>query len=177
LRLADATRVASYNPWVSLAWLVTGRTLGGLTLYPARNRLDREQALRLWTQANTWFSTEQGKKGQILAAQLADLVVLDRDFFSVPEDEIQDIESVLTLLGGKAVHGVGPFADMAPPLPTANAGLVAGADLRRLPETGLRRWRPGLRIRRRLRLRLRQRVRRPWRPSCRRAGRVGPSGR
>lgn len=49
----DATRVASYNPWVSLAWLVTGKTVGGLTLYPARNRLDREQALDLWTRANT----------------------------------------------------------------------------------------------------------------------------
>jgi hypothetical protein len=115
----DATRVASYNPWVSLAWLVTGRTLGGLTLYPARNRLEREQALRLWTQANTWFSTEQGKKGQIVAGQLADIVVLDRDYFAVPEDEIQDIESVLTLLGGKPVHGAGPFADLAPPLPPA----------------------------------------------------------
>ena len=115
----DATRVASYNPWVSLAWLVTGRTLGGLTLYPARNRLDREQALRLWTQANTWFSTEQGKKGQIVAGQLADIVVLDRDYFAVPEDEIQDIVSLLTLLGGKPVHGAGPFADLAPPLPPA----------------------------------------------------------
>lgn len=115
----DATRVASYNPWVSLAWLVTGRTLGGLTLYPQRNRLDREQALRLWTEANTWFSTEEGKKGQIKAGQLADLVVLDRDYFSVPEDEIQDIESVLTLLGGKPVHGAGDFASLAPPLPPA----------------------------------------------------------
>src|SRR5262249_39216276 len=54
----DATRVASYNPWVCLAWLVTGKTLGGTQLYPARNRLDRERALRLWTEANTWFSTE-----------------------------------------------------------------------------------------------------------------------
>jgi predicted amidohydrolase YtcJ len=115
----DATRVASYNPWVSLAWLVTGRTLGGLKLYPQRGLLDRETALRLWTDANTWFSTEQGKKGQIAAGQLADLVVLDRDYFSVPEDEIQDIESVLTLLGGKVVHGSGDFADLAPELPPA----------------------------------------------------------
>lgn len=115
----DATRVASYNPWVSLAWLVTGRTLGGLKLYPQRGLLDRETALRLWTDANTWFSTEQGKKGQIAAGQLADLVVLDRDYFSVPEEEIQDIESVLTLLGGKVVHGSGDFADLAPELPLA----------------------------------------------------------
>jgi predicted amidohydrolase YtcJ len=115
----DATRVASYNPWVSLAWLVTGRTLGGLKLYPQRNLLDRESALRLWTQANTWFSTEEGKKGQIVTGQLADLVVLDRDFYSVPEDEIQDIESVLTLLGGKVVFGAGDFAPLSPPLPPA----------------------------------------------------------
>lgn len=60
----DATRVASYNPWVSLAWLVTGRTLGGLQLYPAANQLDRETALRLWTESNTWFSTEVGKRGR-----------------------------------------------------------------------------------------------------------------
>ncbi|AMJ59977.1 amidohydrolase [Bosea sp. PAMC 26642] len=113
----DATRVASYNPWVSLAWLVTGKTLGGLKLYPQRNLLDRESALRLWTQANTWFSTEEGKKGQIKAGQLADLVVLDRDYMNVPEDEIQDIESVLTLLGGKVVFGAGDFAPMSPPLP------------------------------------------------------------
>ena len=115
----DATRVASYNPWVSLAWLVTGKTLGGLKLYPQRNLLDRESALRLWTQANTWFSTEEGKKGQIKVGQLADLAVLDRDYMSVPEDEIQDIESVLTLLGGAPVHGSAEFAGMNPPLPPA----------------------------------------------------------
>src|SRR3546814_4500298 len=63
----DATRVASYNPWVSLSWLVTGRTIGGLRLYPPANRLSREEALRLWTENNTWFSTEVGKKGQIKA--------------------------------------------------------------------------------------------------------------
>jgi predicted amidohydrolase YtcJ len=113
----DATRVASYNPWVSLSWLVTGKTVGGLALYPAANRLDRETALRLWTESNTWFSTEPGKKGQIRSGQLADLVVLSDDYFSVPEDIIQDITSVLTLLGGKAVYGDAEFKDLAPPLP------------------------------------------------------------
>ena len=57
----DATRVASYNPWVCLHWLVTGRTVGGLALYPEANRLDRERALRLWTQAAGWFSNEDGR--------------------------------------------------------------------------------------------------------------------
>jgi predicted amidohydrolase YtcJ len=113
----DATRVASYNPWVSLSWLVTGKTLGGLSLYPTANRLDREEALRLWTEANGWFSTEAGKKGQIKVGQLADLAVLSDDYFSVPEDRIQDITSVLTLLGGKPVHSGADFIGMAPPLP------------------------------------------------------------
>jgi hypothetical protein len=109
--------VASYNPWVSLAWLVTGKTVGGLSLYPQANLLDRETALRLWTEANTWFSSETGKKGQIQAGQLADLAVLSADYFSVPGDDIQDITSVLTLLGGQVVHGDGDFAPLAPALP------------------------------------------------------------
>ncbi|CAO3435929.1 amidohydrolase [Azospirillum doebereinerae] len=113
----DATRVASYNPWVSLSWLVTSRTVGGLSLYPVANRLDRETALRLWTEANTWFSNEQGKKGQIKAGQLADLAVLSDDYFSVPEDRIAHLGSVLTLLGGKVVHGEGDYGPLAPSLP------------------------------------------------------------
>ncbi|WP_445504087.1 amidohydrolase [Microvirga sp. G4-2] len=115
----DATRVASYNPWVSLSWLVTGKTLAGLTLYPSANRLDRESALRLWTEANTWFSNEAGKKGQIKEGQFADLAVLSDDYFSVPEDGIQDITSVLTVLGGNPVYGDADFKDLAPPLPPA----------------------------------------------------------
>ncbi|MBO9575764.1 MAG: amidohydrolase [Sphingobium sp.] len=113
----DATRVASYNPWVSLSWLVTGRTVGGLDLYPVANRLSREKALALWTHENTWFSSEQGKKGQIKAGQLADLALLSDDYFSVPEDEIVHLRSALTLLGGKVVHGEGDYAPLAPALP------------------------------------------------------------
>jgi predicted amidohydrolase YtcJ len=115
----DATRVASYNPWVSLWWLVSGSTLGGLTIYPTANRLDRETALRLWTESNTWFSSEAGKKGRIEEGQLADLAVLSADYFSVPQDGIQDITSVLTILGGRIVHGDAEFKDLAPPMPRA----------------------------------------------------------
>ncbi|MBO9708047.1 MAG: amidohydrolase [Caulobacter sp.] len=113
----DATRVASYNPWVSLNWLVTGKTVGGTRLYPPTNRLDREEALRLWTTANTWFSNEEGKKGQIAVGQLADLAVLSDDYMRVPEDEIPHLGSVLTLLGGKVVHGEGDYSTLAPDLP------------------------------------------------------------
>jgi predicted amidohydrolase YtcJ len=114
----DATRVASYNPWVSLAWLVTGKTVGGLRLYPDRNRLDRETALRMWTENVTWFSNEESKKGRIEVAQLADLIVPNRDYFSCPEDEIADITADLTVVGGRIVHGAGEFAhldDATPP--------------------------------------------------------------
>lgn len=114
----DATRVASYNPWVSLSWLVTGKTVGGMQLYPQRNCLDREAALRMWTENVTWFSNEVGKKGRIEAGMFADLVVPDRDFFACPESEIADTTALLTMVGGKVVYGAGPFAahdEGAPP--------------------------------------------------------------
>ena len=106
----DATRVASYNPRVSFAWLVTGRTVAGLQLYPARNCLDRETALRMWTENVTWFSNEEGKKGRIAVGQFANLMVPDRDYFSCPDEEIADITSDLTIVGGKVVYGVRDFA-------------------------------------------------------------------
>ncbi|WP_420810222.1 amidohydrolase [Erythrobacter colymbi] len=115
----DATRVASYDPWVSLSWLVTGKTLGGTGLYPQRNLLDRETALRMWTENTTWFSNEEGRKGRIEAGMLADLAVLDRDYFAVPGDEIRQITSVLTIVDGKLVYGAQGFEGLAPPLPPA----------------------------------------------------------
>jgi predicted amidohydrolase YtcJ len=111
----DATRVASYNPWTALYWLVSGRTVGGLQLYETSSRLSRETALELWTVGSSWFSSEQGKKGSIKEGQLADLVVLSGDFFSVPEDAIKALESVLTVVGGKIVYGAAEFGPMAPP--------------------------------------------------------------
>jgi predicted amidohydrolase YtcJ len=115
----DATRVASYNPWVSLSWLITGRTVGGLRLYPQRNCLDREMALRMWTENVTWFSNEEGRKGRIAVGQLADLIVPDRDFFTCAESEIADTTSDLTMVGGKVVWAAGDFAalDEATPPP------------------------------------------------------------
>jgi hypothetical protein len=114
----DATRVASYNPWVSLAWLVTGKTVGGLRIYPQRNCLDRETALRMWTENVTWFSNEEGKKGRIEVGQLADLIVPDRDYFACAEADIADTRSELTIVGGRVVYGAGEFAKLdesAPP--------------------------------------------------------------
>lgn len=116
----DATRVASYNPWVSLYWLSSGRTLGGMRLYPERNRVDRTEALRLWTAGSAWFSGEQDVKGTLQAGRYADVAVLSDDYFAVPEEAIKDIVSVLTIVGGRPVHGAGDFRDLAPPLPPPN---------------------------------------------------------
>jgi len=128
----DATRVSSYNPWVSLYWLVTGRTVGGLALYDEKNRLCRNTALRLYTEGSAWFSGDDGRKGRITSGQLADLAVLSADYFTVPEDEIKGIESVLTVMDGRIVHGSAGFAGLAPPLPPvspdwAPTGVYGGA--------------------------------------------------
>ena len=111
----DATRVASYNPFVALYWLVTGKTVGGTSLYPENNRLERVEALRLFTIGSSWFSSEEGKKGSIAPGQFADLAVLSADYFSIPEEEIKRLESVLTVVGGRVVYAAAPFAKLAPP--------------------------------------------------------------
>ncbi len=116
----DATRVASYNPWVSLSWMITGKTLGGTQMYPQRNLLDRETALRMWTENVAWFSNEEGKRGRISVGQLADFIVPSKDFFSVSEDEISFLTSHLTVVGGRVVYGEGEFAQHDDnPLPPA----------------------------------------------------------
>jgi predicted amidohydrolase YtcJ len=116
----DATRVASYNPWVSLAWMITGKTVGGLQLYPRRNCLDRETALRMWTENVAWFSNEEGKRGRIEKGQFADFIVPDKDFFACAEDELSFLTSDLTMVGGRIVYGAGDFASLDDnPLPPA----------------------------------------------------------
>jgi predicted amidohydrolase YtcJ len=111
----DGTRVSSYNPWLSLYWLVTGKTLGGTALYPEANRLDRMEALRLYTVGSSWFSSEEGVKGAIVPGQLADLAVLSADYFAVPDEQIKRLESVLTIVGGKVVYAAETFAPLSPP--------------------------------------------------------------
>jgi len=116
----DATRVASYNPWVSLAWMITGKTVGGTRLYPERNLLDRETALRMWTENVAWFSNEEGTRGRIAVGHLADLIVPSQDYFGVPEDDVAFLTSVLTVVGGRVVFADAEFAPLDDnPLPPA----------------------------------------------------------
>jgi predicted amidohydrolase YtcJ len=114
----DATRISSYNPWISLHWLVTGRTVGGTQLVGAANRVDRLEALRLYTVGSAWFSGDEAVKGSLTPGMYGDLAVLSADYFSIPEDEIKKIEAVLTVMNGRVVHAKGPYQSLAPaPLP------------------------------------------------------------
>src|SRR5262249_31628444 len=122
----DATPGGSYNPVVSLYWLVYGKTVGGTSLYPEANRLDRAEALRRYTVGSAWFSGEEDTKGTIEMGKVADLAVLSADYFSVPEEEIKRIESVLTVVGGKIVYGTGEFERPGPPAPPVSPGLCPG---------------------------------------------------
>lgn len=100
----DATRVASYNPWISLYWLVSGKTVGGTQLYDTDNKLNRLEALELWTVGSAWFSGEQLIKGHIAPGYYADLAILSDNYLTVPEEEIKNITSVLTMVGGDIVY-------------------------------------------------------------------------
>jgi predicted amidohydrolase YtcJ len=115
----DATRVASYNPFVSLYWMITGKTLGGLDLYEENNRLDRETALYLWTKGSSWFSGEDHAKGALKSGEYADLAVLSDDLMNIEEDGIKNIESLLTIMGGNVVYASDEFSPHNPPLPPA----------------------------------------------------------
>lgn len=116
----DATRVASYDPWVAMYWLTTGKTMGGMQLYGDENLLTREEAVSIWTTGSAWFSGEADVKGTLAKGMYADLAVLSDDLMSVTENKIRGITSVLTMLDGKVVYGAGDYADMSPPVPPAS---------------------------------------------------------
>jgi hypothetical protein len=105
----DATRVASYNPWISLYWMVAGKTVGGTVLYGEENKLERLEALSLYTQGSAKFSREEHVKGSLAIGMYADLAVLSDDYFKVAEESIKDITSILTMLGGKIVYASGVY--------------------------------------------------------------------
>ncbi|MFJ5264863.1 amidohydrolase [Streptomyces sp. NPDC088387] len=127
----DATRVASDNVWTALYWITTGRTLGGTRIYHADNTLDRLEALRLLTRGSAALSGESGHKGTLAPGALADLAVLTEDYLTVPDTRIPGIESVLTVVDGRIVHGAAEFSALAPPLPAVQPSyspLLTGAN-------------------------------------------------
>lgn len=98
----DGTTSSSYRPFISIGWLVTGKNWRGDLVRPTE-RLTREQALRAYTRGSAWFTWEENRKGAIVPGMLADFIVLDRDYMTVPEDDIRFIRPVLTAVGGKVV--------------------------------------------------------------------------
>jgi predicted amidohydrolase YtcJ len=113
----DATRISTYNPWMSLHWAVTGKTMGGYQFWPAKDVLTRFEALQLYTTGSAWFSGEEQLKGKIAKGQYADMVILNKDYFSVPVDEVRNIHALLTIVNGKVVYGEGDYEKLNPAMP------------------------------------------------------------
>ena len=106
----DAHRVMSYNPFVSLQWMLDGRTVGGTATRDLDETPSREEALRLYTLGSTWFTHDEGRRGSLGAGKLADLAVLAQDYMTMPVGEIGSLTSLLTMVGGRIVYAAGPYA-------------------------------------------------------------------
>jgi predicted amidohydrolase YtcJ len=110
----DGTRVSSYNPWISLYWLVTGKTVGGMQHAADSNKLDRTTALKLFTQGSASLINQDKEFGKIKAGMLADFAILSADYLTVDAEEIKGITAQLTVLNGKVVYANGLFKSMSP---------------------------------------------------------------
>ena len=110
----DANRVMISNPFVSLRWMLDGRTVDGIATRDAEQIPSREAALRLYTEGSAWFAHDDGRRGRLMPDMLADLAVLSEDYFSVPVARIAQIRSLLTMVGGRIVYAAGPFSERDP---------------------------------------------------------------
>jgi predicted amidohydrolase YtcJ len=114
---SDGFRASCYNPWVGICWAVSGKSVSGSEILAKDNRLSREEALKLYTLGAAWFEHQENEKGRIASGNLADCVLLSADYFAVPEDEIKNISSVLTIVDGRVVFGTGNYSHLSPKLP------------------------------------------------------------
>jgi predicted amidohydrolase YtcJ len=103
---SDATAVTTSNPFYTLSLAVTGRMVGGRKVN--RQTITREEALIAHTRSNAVFLFQEGNLGSLAPGKYADLLVLDRDYLTVPEDEIKDLRPLLTMVGGRIVHDAMP---------------------------------------------------------------------
>ena len=108
----DAHRVASYNPFTALQWLLDGRTVSGVVTRGPDERPSRMDALRFYTAGSAWFSHDEDERGSLEVGKLADLAVLSKDYLTVPVEEVGGIESILTMVGGRVVYAAGPYAPL-----------------------------------------------------------------
>jgi predicted amidohydrolase YtcJ len=105
----DAHRVASYNPFTALQWFADGKTVGGVAIRGSEETPSREDALRFYTIGSAWFAHDDDKRGSLETGKLADLAVLSADYLMVPTQEIGNIQSLITMVGGKVVYAAPPF--------------------------------------------------------------------
>lgn len=103
---SDATAVTTSNPFYTLSFAVTGKMIGGR--HVNRQSIPREDALIAHTRANAFFLFQESNLGSLARGKYADLLVLDRDYLTVPEDEIKDIKPLMTMVGGKVVYEARP---------------------------------------------------------------------
>lgn len=108
----DAHRVASYNPFTTFRWLLFDSKNSGNHPRGPDQTPTREDALRAYTIGSAWFSFDEAKRGSLEPGKLADLAVLSKDYLTVPLEQIETIESLLTLVGGKIVYAAGPYASL-----------------------------------------------------------------
>jgi predicted amidohydrolase YtcJ len=113
----DAYRAATFNPWVGISWMVSGKSVSGSEVLAKDNRLTRAEALSLFTRKPAWFMNAESEMGMIAPGHLADFVLLDRDYFAVPESQIKSIASVLTVMDGRVVYGAQDYSALSPQLP------------------------------------------------------------
>lgn len=102
----DGIHIAPHNPWFALHYATTGLNVLGQQINPGQ-QISRKQALRAYTRENAWFLNRENDMGSIEAGKFGDLVVLDRDYFSVSAEEMRQTKSVMTVVGGKVVHDTG----------------------------------------------------------------------
>jgi len=101
---SDGSRANQIQPFTTLWWAVTGKMVGGTRALRESNTISREDALIAHTRRNAFFLFQEDNLGSIQPGKLADLAVLDRDYLTVPVDQIKDIKSVMTIVGGRVVY-------------------------------------------------------------------------
>jgi predicted amidohydrolase YtcJ len=102
----DGVHIAPLNPWPHISYVTTGLNSYGAQVN-AGQQLTRLEALRLFTRENAWFMQMEDRIGTIEPGKFADLVVLTGSYFNVPDQQIRDLRSVLTVVGGRVVHDAG----------------------------------------------------------------------
>jgi predicted amidohydrolase YtcJ len=108
----DANRVMIDNPFVSLRWMLDGLTVDGVVTRGQAEIPSREEALRIYTEGSAWFAHDENRRGRLMPGMLADLAVLNDDYFGVPVSEIAKIKSLLTMVGGRIVYASGSFSGL-----------------------------------------------------------------